>query len=1014
MSYEWSSDVPIPIYVETDEEAEDLLYLLLLKYEKHPEEFIAFDTETHAMKVPIKGTKEKPASRDPLDWMRDTVTFWSLAARMNAKGVRGEWVRYLNKWHPENLVDDYGDKIDPDPYARWCFHQQHFSSFIPLLEKKGVKIATWNLKYDAHISYNSGVNIWCADPYDFLIAAHLLDENLQGRMSLKERANDWIGIHMSKFVDLFDKDKEGNKAIEFVTSLFDLPLDSVVHYASYDAYATLVLAEYLQHHLKLEVIDKDDGYTMWDHFVSTEVPLTKVLWRMERRGLGVKLEELERLDPIIKEEILKLEKDINRAAGRYVNINSPQQLVKLFFGSVSEGGKGLKPLKKTKGGAKGPQPSVDEEVLTKLAEDYDDKEAQRVLRCRKLYKIHGTYVTALRLMAAHHVDGRIHPSFNQHGAKTGRFSTSSPNCFDGDTEILTVRGWVRFIEYYHMKGTLVAQWDKETEHITFTTPLSVVAENYCGNMVFVENQHINLFMTPNHRCPIFTDSGVYKQYLAKDYPSTTNNLRQPQAGHYYGPGTLDWSDEYLGLVLATQADGSWHCGGIDFAFNKDRKAERLLMFLDSLGANYSYKHNPKLVTKKHRIRVKAGSLVDGLISLLGKERKLGPWLLDLSRDGLEFVGEELFFWDGCWERMSMYGCKDKENTDWAQIIMTLLGRRTKTRVYTPKNPNAKPSHQTDVTDRSYSHTINSKKTLVPWDDTVYCVTVPDDHILIRRKGRVSISCNSQNLPRPKGDEFGIRKLFIPKPGNVLIVSDYGQLEMRIMAHFSEDDNMVKAINDGMDLHCFTVSRMFPGVTYEEAEEADKEEDPTPRQELLKEMRQAAKAIGFGLIYGAGSKKIGQQLNIPKEEAQEKIDQYFDAFPGISEYISNTHDYCKRRGYVRTLSGRKRRLKDITHKNWMLRSFAEREAVNVTIQGSASDIAKAAMLMVEYDTALSDMGAEMLNQVHDELVIEIPARNAESAVPIIRYHMEFPFNGNPALIVPTPVDIHVVDNWAAAK
>jgi DNA polymerase-1 len=226
--------------------------------------------------------------------------------------------------------------------------------------------------------------------------------------------------------------------------------------------------------------------------------------------------------------------------------------------------------------------------------------------------------------------------------------------------------------------------------------------------------------------------------------------------------------------------------------------------------------------------------------------------------------------------------------------------------------------------------------------------------------------------------------------------------------------MVKAILDGMDLHCYTVSVMY-SIPYEEVVAAKKAKEPTERQQWLVKLRTECKAVGFGIIYGAGAPTIASQIDSSKEEAQEKIDGYFDAFPGVLQYIEETHQNCRDHGYVTTIAGRRRRLElAIKSPAFLIRSHAEREAVNSTIQGSAADIVKFAMLCIEYDQSLNRLPVCMLNQIHDELVFEAPEGACEEASVKLRHYMEKPFNGKDPLIVPTPVDLKVVDRWSDAK
>ena len=760
----YNTEVPLPEYVETDEEVQDLLHLSLRKVQEEPGGFIGFDTETTAKKM-----KFKVGTRYPLDWMSDTVTFWSLS------------------------FDFQGEA------RRFCIPGECFQYFAPLLENPDAWLACWNAKFDAHISWNMGINIWNAKVVDGLALAGLHDENRMQR-GLKPSAHMWRGLPMTKFTDLFPREDEyGKKIKEYVTPLYDLPIDLVVDYASYDAYCHLRTVEWVVSRLKATPVDTS-GYSLWDYFLSMETKITEVLWRMERRGLYIDEDMLRSKIPGIDKEMAFIANEINRQAGKPINLASPQQLAEMFFDSIESGGLGLPIVKKTgSGGA-----SVDKEVLGVLASS-GVSIAESIVRYRSIAKTKSTYLTTLLDLSEHYGDHRVHPEFNQFGAVTGRFSTKVPN--------------------------------------------------------------------------------------------------------------------------------------------------------------------------------------------------------------------------------------------------------------------------------------------------------------------------SQNFPRPDTDEFGIRTAFIAPPGKVLIVADYAQLEMRIMAHMSGDQGMVEAILEGKDLHSFTVSRMVPGVTYEEVVAAKKSDKPTKHQKWLLQLRQDMKAVGFGIIYGAGPPRISESIDIPEEDvtnrivklqreetvasaqerkrgytfsqrvakmiqrnsllskdkasiqvarqsiARDKIQAYFDTFPGVKAYMTDIPNECResmefdfhgnnrdrpvdghgfpiddekeydwdieqwypeahtltrtghpqRFGIVQTLCGRYRRLVDINSGTYRKRSEAERQAVNTTIQGSASDLTKAAMLRIEFNRELNMLGAELLNQVHDELVLQAPEENADRVLEIVLECMEHPFKkGMDPLIVPIPAEGKIVVNWALAK
>lgn len=296
-------------------------------------------------------------------------------------------------------------------------------------------------------------------------------------------------------------------------------------------------------------------------------------------------------------------------------------------------------------------------------------------------------------------------------------------------------------------------------------------------------------------------------------------------------------------------------------------------------------------------------------------------------------------------------------------------------------------------------------------------------------GRLSSSDpNLQNIPRAD-DQFNIREAFIAGEGMTLIVADYAQLEMRLMAHFSGDEKMIHAIHNGIDLHCLTVSEMH-GIPYEEVigavqakedvKKGKRKEKLTPREKELLFMRQAAKATGFGIIYGIGGPRLAAQLTregdrlVTEEEGFMLIDKWFNVFPGVRTYINATKDYLKRFGEVQTILGRFRRFGDLRSMPKRDAAQAERQGVNSIIQGSASDIAKMAMLMAEEDPEMNRLGARQLLQVHDEIIWECPEdeETVKAVKKRVQEIMELPF-GTP-LRVPLPAEAGHGNSWATAK
>lgn len=289
-------------------------------------------------------------------------------------------------------------------------------------------------------------------------------------------------------------------------------------------------------------------------------------------------------------------------------------------------------------------------------------------------------------------------------------------------------------------------------------------------------------------------------------------------------------------------------------------------------------------------------------------------------------------------------------------------------------------------------------------------------------GRLSSSDpNLQNIPRPLTDKYGLRKCFVAMPGEVLIAADYDQLEMKLMAHRSKDPKMIEAISTGLDLHCYTVSLMFD-IPYAKVKEAKGAEHPTPEQQMLKEYRQMAKNIGFGLIYGIGPQKLSHDLTndfgreVSVDDAKLLIRKYFNVFKRVEAYIKEQKAICRRDKQVQSLLGRIRRLPAINSVNNADRAEAERQSVN-EIQADAADIAKIAMLAIERDEELKELGYRQILQIHDEIIGEVkdePERIAK-VMKRKKYLMEQSFNDNVfELAVPLTVACQSALTWAAAK
>ena len=269
------------------------------------------------------------------------------------------------------------------------------------------------------------------------------------------------------------------------------------------------------------------------------------------------------------------------------------------------------------------------------------------------------------------------------------------------------------------------------------------------------------------------------------------------------------------------------------------------------------------------------------------------------------------------------------------------------------------------------------------------------HQTVTVTGRLSSSNpNLQNIP--VRTDFGrqIRECFVPlREGERFMSADYSQIELRLLAHLSGDEHLVAAFNSGADFHAMTAARVF-GV---------------PVEDVTSQMRSRSKAVNFGIVYGQQAFGLAQTLDIPRAEAQEMIDRYFDAYPGVRAYLDGVVEGAKDAGYAVSMYGRKRRIPELRAKNRQVYGVGERTAMNHPLQGSAADIIKIAMVEVDRRLREEGSGAKLLLQVHDELDLSVPADEVEAVRALVKDAME----GVAELSVPLLVDVSCGDNWAEA-
>jgi DNA polymerase I len=266
---------------------------------------------------------------------------------------------------------------------------------------------------------------------------------------------------------------------------------------------------------------------------------------------------------------------------------------------------------------------------------------------------------------------------------------------------------------------------------------------------------------------------------------------------------------------------------------------------------------------------------------------------------------------------------------------------------------------------------------------------------IAATGRLSsVNPNLQNIPIRTENGRQIRKAFIPSDENHTFLSaDYSQIELRIMAALSQDEEMLKAFNEGKDIHAITAAKIYQ----------------IPEEEVSGEMRRKAKTANFGIIYGISAFGLSQRLNIPRSEAKELIDGYFRNFPKIKQFMDKQIELARNQGFVQTIKGRKRYLTDINSANAVVRGMAERNAINAPIQGSAADIIKIAMINIYRQFEMLKLKSKMVLQVHDELNFDVLKTELEQVKQIVKTEME----GAVELGVQLTVEMNAAGNWLDA-
>lgn len=564
-----------------------------------------------------------------------------------------------------------------------------------------------------------------------------------------------------------------------------------------------------------------------------------------------------------------------------------------------------------------------------------------LIRYRELQKPMQFFTQWLEL--ADH-ESRIHTTFNVDIARTGRLSSSSPNCLSLDTEILTDSGFKRYNEI-NSKDRVAAfsngtiSWE--------AIQAKYVSETKLHELVSIKNTHTDMLLTSNHRCIL--QNRKNETYLEDTAINVKEDYRHLHGGLCNDPGSLTLSDNMIKLMVAIQADGELSSTNtLRFGFTKQRKVTRLLNILGTLP--YTYTHTVK--NNRHNIIVHNASE-------LHQYKTFSYDLLKLSPHQRHIFLEELPYWDGLYTRKEStitYGSSDKHNVDVVQALSSLHEYRA--HIHTHLSTSGTLHHRLYITRQNYSLTTNIRKEVFEHRCQVWCIKVPSGAFIARRGNDTFVTGNCQQLPVRKDPK--IRNCFVARPGRVLVIRDLSQVEPRFIAHYSQDPKLLNVYKNNISL--------YGQVAYELGLW---EGDPNELKAQDKTIYNVAKTLVLAILYNLGSRKMAFELekvggvSYSAKQCRSFIDQFFSSFAGVAQLRDTVTEVAGDRGYLKNFFGRH---------VFVPKEKAYRVAMNSLIQSSASDFM--CMLQIYQRDRVAKLGANLLLLVHDEEIYEVDEDKAK--------------------------------------
>ena len=885
-----------------------------------------------------------------------------------------------------------------------------------------------NGKFDQKFGKKNGIPYKNFD-FDTIIADALIDENKKHDLNtcMKLRGINY-GAYDTLIWPYVNKSHKNRKSYQFI------PPEMICEYLAIDVCGDLRLEKKLRKELKKEKMEK----LMFER----QMPLMHMMCDCEYRGMKFDALELKEIGRLVQAKILDTEKKVRKLTKlKELNLNSGDQL-RDYFESKDYPFEEMQ-IKRGKKGY-----STDAKTLKKFARKKKyTKIPNLILLHRSLSTLKKTFLDGKNgetgLLQSVSEKGFIHPSYNIHTPRTGRMSSSEPNCFSMDTEILTPKGWKNYKEINI--GDSVFSFDKDKEEIVKTyVEKYFISDNKIHSMVSIKNTHFDILTTSNHRT-LFQNrkNNKFEVREAKDFLKDSRILH---SGKYLSGKKFD--TDVIQLACAIQADAYFtKYNKIDFGFKKIRKVKRLMGILDRLKIPYDYK-----IHKAGRYRFYINKNDVDCQGLINKNKKFTNKILRMNYNCRKFFLEELRFWDGLSTRKNLaYMSKHKKNIDIIQAVAAITGVRAHVSPY--YNKDNKKYLNIYGTKRNYSLTANAEIKEFKEKNRVWCIKVPESYLICRRGNNTFITGNCQNIPKPNPlfPDSNIRQLFKASKKNwVLFSADFAQLELRVGAFLSHDRTMIKEIQQGVDLHTrnavkfgttlgflpadmtekkFVEIRGFkPSKNWEKKFRGNKNKLKLIEEKILEAAifeghRGFAKTLGFGLNYGMDANTLAQQFDMDVEEVQDMIDIYFEKYHELNDWREKICEKSMEEGIlVLPETGRKRRFTQAS--DWFNSEYAQdirkrefdisavhRQAMNFPIQGYANEIYVEGKLKLEKE--LRKLKSRILLSNHDGLLGEGPKSEMKEVKELCHKQMQ-KILGKGKWKVPLIVDFDLYTCWQGEK